>query len=150
MEKSERWKQRLVSFEKSLNKVLEITDNIDLASLSEIERDSLIKRFELTFELSWNVLKDFLELQVETGLFGSRNTFQTAFRRGLIGDGEKWMQMIESLIMAAHVYDEEKAVEIAVRIYDRYIYLFKKLSKSMEDLARNEKCVWVCPPATVE
>lgn len=138
MKKSERWKQRLSSFNKSLNKVLEITDKINLETISELERDSLIKRFELTFELSWNVLKDFLELQGETGLYGSRNTFKTAFRRGLIGDGELWPEMIESRVLAAHVYDEGKAKEIAVEIYEKYVEFFVKLKKTMEDLVRNE------------
>jgi nucleotidyltransferase substrate binding protein (TIGR01987 family) len=127
-----RWKTRFTSYVRSLDKLLEITDKISLGSLSEIERDSLIKRFELTFELAWNLLKDFLEDQGETQLFGSRNTFRSAFSRGLIQDGETWMDMVDSRVRSAHVYDEDSARDIAELIYKDYIRLFNQLKQTMQ------------------
>ncbi|MFA6572277.1 MAG: HI0074 family nucleotidyltransferase substrate-binding subunit, partial [Bacteroidota bacterium] len=108
------------------------TESKNVQDLNEIERDSLIKRFEMTFELANNVLKDFLQLQGETELFGSRDTFRTAFQRGIIKDGELWMEMIESRIKSVHTYDEEKAKELSKTIYENYIGLFKSLAVTLE------------------
>ena len=127
-----RWIQRFNNFKKSLRKLSEIVDDKEIIELTEIERDSIIKRFELTFELSWNLLKDFLELQGYTELYGSRNTFRIAFERGIIHDGEMWMEMIESRIKSAHTYDEENANDITNKIYSHYIELFNQLRLTME------------------
>lgn len=131
MPSEDRWKKRYGSFVKSLEKLGEFVEYKQLESLTEIDRDSLIKRFELTFELSWNVLKDFLENQGQTGLYGSKNTFVMAFDRGITTDGETWMKMIESRILAAHVYDETNAVNIASKIYKEYYTLFNKLKSTL-------------------
>ena len=131
-----RWKYRFINFSKALLKLNEIISNTELKSLTEIQRDSLIKRFELTFELSWNVLKDFLEFQGETELYGSRNTYKKALQLGLIQEGEKWMEMIESRIQAAHTYDEENAIEIAHEIYSHYIVMFEKLKNTFDNELR--------------
>ena len=55
-----RWQQRLNNFDQAL---LQLSNAIELSkqrSLSELENQGLIQAFELTFELGWNVLKDFL------------------------------------------------------------------------------------------
>ena len=127
-----RWKQRFNNYIKALNKLSQIAESKNVQDLNEIERDSLIKRFEMTFELANNVLKDFLQLQGETQLFGSRDTFRTAFQHGIIRDGELWMEMIESRIKSVHTYDEEKAKELAKMIYKNYIGLFKNLAGTLE------------------
>jgi nucleotidyltransferase substrate binding protein (TIGR01987 family) len=77
-------------------------------------------------------LKDFLEDQGETQLFGSRNTFRSAFARGLISDGETWMDMVDSRVRSAHVYDEDSARDIAELIYKDYTRLFNQLKQTMQ------------------
>lgn len=65
-------KNRYINFKKALNQLKSLAESKSCDSLNDIEKDSLIKRFELTFELSWNVLKDYLSLQGETELYGSK------------------------------------------------------------------------------
>ncbi|MGE5479907.1 MAG: nucleotidyltransferase substrate binding protein [Chloroflexota bacterium] len=126
-----RWHARFLSYQKALTKLREITDVFQLEELNEFERDSLVKRFELTFELAWNVLKDFLEDQGAVDLFGSRNTFRSAFAVGVIKDGDLWMDMIDSRIKSTHIYDEEKIEEIAKLIYNPYARLFIELETTL-------------------
>lgn len=53
-----RWKQRFSNFEKIFHKLQEA---IDEEKLNELERNGLVQRFEFTLDLSWKVMKDFLE-----------------------------------------------------------------------------------------
>jgi len=77
--------------------------------------------FEYTHELAWNVLKDYLaDVGGTTGLLGSKDTTREAFKRGLIEDGEIWMDMIKSRNLTSHVYDENTARAIADAISQHY------------------------------
>ena len=104
-----RWKQRFSNYNKALAR---LEDFIQKKNLSKLEEQGLIKAFEYTYELAWNVIKDYYEYQGVTGIQGSRDAFRLAFQRGLIEDGETWMDMIDSRIQTTHTYNEE--VDIAI------------------------------------
>lgn len=53
-----RWKQRFENFNKSYTLLDRYSKREDL---SELEQAGLIQFFEMTFELAWKVLKDYLE-----------------------------------------------------------------------------------------
>ena len=116
-----RFEQRFVNFSKSLKKLHNVADSYDLININEKDRDSLIKRFELTFELAWNCYKDYLEYNGVTELYSSRNTIKTAFQQGLIINGQTWLDMIESRVLSVHSYDEENANKIAKEIIEKYV-----------------------------
>jgi nucleotidyltransferase substrate binding protein (TIGR01987 family) len=97
----------------------------------------MIKAFEFTFELAWNVIKDYFQYQGITGIQGSRDAFRTAFKQGLIEDGETWMSMIESRIQTTHTYNESVASDIAKDIINSYYDRFKKLESKLENLAQD-------------
>jgi nucleotidyltransferase substrate binding protein (TIGR01987 family) len=129
MEKDIRWLQRFSNLKKACKK-LDSAAKQD--SLSELEQEGLIQRFEYTYELSWNTLKDFLEYQGHSGITGSRDAFRVALERGLITKGDIWMQMIGSRQKTSHMYDEDEADEIAEIIVGSYIPKFKELIKQLE------------------
>jgi nucleotidyltransferase substrate binding protein (TIGR01987 family) len=74
----------------------EVVENIDLSldknliqeSLSDLEKDGLIQRFEYTHELAWKVMKDYLKYQGTVDLGGSRDAIREAFKINLVEDGE--------------------------------------------------------------
>lgn len=100
-----------------------------------MERQGLIQSFEYCFELSWNVIKDYYTFQGVSGIQGSRDSYQTALNRGLIQNGQVWMDMIESRILSVHSYDEETANKIINDITTRYNDELKKLLETMNTLA---------------
>lgn len=124
-----RWKQRLDNYSKALR---QLTRFIDKGELNELEQQGLIQSFEYTYELAWNTIKDFFEAQGESGILGSRDAFRLAFKRGLILNGETWMEMIKSRIQTSHTYNEDVAEAIATRIVDQYYEEFILLHKRLE------------------
>jgi nucleotidyltransferase substrate binding protein (TIGR01987 family) len=123
-----RWQQRFANFKKALSQLRKFVDKGDL---SELEEQGAIQAFEYTYELAWLVLKDFLEYQGNTDIYGSRDAIRLAFQSGLIEDGEAWMDAYVSRTKTLHTYNEETAREIAQKILNRYFSLFTALEKKM-------------------
>lgn len=134
-DKDIRWIQRLNHFNKALS---QLTKFIEKEELNELEQQGLIQSFEYTYELAWNMLRDYFENQGETGIYGSRDTFRLAFRRGLIEDGETWMDMIKSRTLTSHTYNPDVAQDIADRILHRYFLEFQTLRTRMKSLMRED------------
>ncbi len=131
MENDTRWKQRFYNYQKAL---IQLTKFIEKGELSELEEQGIIKAFEYTYELAWNVIKDYYEEQGEVSIQGSRDALRLAFQRGLIADGDNWMKMIKSRIASVHTYNLEIAQQINQDIHDIYFQLFIELKDKMESL----------------
>ena len=128
-----RWIQRLNHFNQALG---QLTKFIEKGALNELEKQGLIQSFEYSYELAWNTLKDYFEAQGETNLHGSRDVFRLAFKRGLIEEGETWMDMIRSRTLTSHTYNEDIAEKIAAEIVNRYFSEFVTLRTKMELLRK--------------
>lgn len=131
-----RWIQRFNNFRKALK---QLTKFIEKGELNELEEQGLIQSFEYNYELAWNTIKDFYEYQAETGIQGSRDAIRLAFKRGLIEDGEIWMEMINSRNLTAHTYNEDTAAEIVTDILENYYQVFIKLQKKLKEFEKKEK-----------
>ena len=128
-----RWKQRLGNYAKALG---QLSKFIEKGELNELERQGLIQSFAYTYELAWNVIKDFFEHQGQTDILGSRDAFRLAFKRGLVEQGDIWMDMIKSRILTSHSYNEELAAEVALQITERYYPEFVKLHAKLARLSQ--------------
>jgi len=137
MTQDTRWKQRFDNFDKAFN---ELTADIALRAdrpLSRIEEKGLIQSFEMTHELAWNVLKDYLrEKAGTTGLFGSKDTTREVFKQGLIEEGDIWIAMIQSRNMTSHVYDQAIAKKVIDDICSRYYGSFKAMHERFSVLSK--------------
>ncbi len=131
MQHDTRWKQRFYNYQKAL---IQLTKFIEKGELSELEEQGIIKAFEYTYELAWKVIKDYYEEQGEVSIQGSRDALRLAFQRGLITDGDNWMNMIKSRIASVHTYNLEVAQQINQDIHDIYFQLFIELKEKMESL----------------
>ena len=129
-----RWKQRLQNYKKALITIKNAVELAKSRNVSDLEKQGTIKGFEFTFELAWNVMKDYLEEQGITGIIGSKNAIRHAFNKGLIEDGEIWLDMVEDRNIASHVYDEKAAEDLFVAITNTYYYQFNKLAEKMDSL----------------
>ena len=129
--KDTRWRQRFVNFEKSyklLNKF------INKPIETELERAGIIQFFEVSFELSWKLMKDYLEAQ-ELQTKSPREAIKQAFQIGLIDDGHVWIDALTDRNLTVHTYDEKLAEKMVKDIIYIYFPELKKLyGKLIEEL----------------
>lgn len=126
-----RWQQRLANYDRAL---LQLTAAVELSrerALSSLEKQGVIQGFEIVHELGWNVLKDFLEYEGIRDVIGSRSAIREAFKRGLIADGECWMDMIAKRNLSSHTYNQALADELAKTIVGEYYRAFVNLQQDM-------------------
>jgi nucleotidyltransferase substrate binding protein (TIGR01987 family) len=131
-----RWLQRFANYTRALQS---LSDAVALAverPLSKLEQSGLIHAFEFTHEVVWNVLKDYLEQQGIFGLIGSRDASRSAFRNGLITDGEAWMDMIKARNLTSHTYNPEVADSVTRDILIRFYLAFAALQQRLAPLTQ--------------
>ena len=134
-----RWEQRFSNFKKALSKLTEVVKTKTLESLSELEQEGLIQRFEYTHELAWNVMKDYFEYQGNSTITGSRDAIREAFNKKLITNGEMWMETVKSRNKTSHTYNQEIAENIANDILNHYYQLFTDFEIRMEKIQTDNK-----------
>ncbi|MCL2801123.1 MAG: nucleotidyltransferase substrate binding protein [Treponema sp.] len=129
-----RWKQRFQNYKKALLTIKKAVDLANTRELSDLEKQGLIQGFEFTFELAWNVMKDYLEEQGITDIIGSKNAIRHAFSNDLIKNGETWMEMVNARNISSHTYDEETAERLFIQIKEDFNILFINFEKKMESI----------------
>lgn len=123
-----RCRQRFASFSKALVHLGSVTSE---TSLSDVEKAGMIQFFEVAFELSWKVMKDYL-LAEGYDVKSPRETIKTAFDYELITDGAKWLEALEKRNLAAHTYDESILDELQSLITRDYYPLMQSLKSALE------------------
>lgn len=124
-----RWIQRFQNFERSLN-FLEKAVAINNPTI--VEKAGTIQFFEICFELSWKVLKDYLNDQGFADLKYPREVIKKAFEVELIEDGETWLEALQNRNLTAHTYDEKIADKVVGDIRNTYFPELKSLYKSLK------------------
>ena len=129
-----RWKQRFSNYKKALATLKSAVELAKTRNLTDLEKQGMIQGFEFTFEMAWNVMKDYLEEQGITGIIGSKGAVRHAFNKDLIEDGQAWMDMIKDRNLAAHSYDEKTAEDLATAIIRDYYSQFVVFAEKMNSL----------------
>lgn len=127
-----RWQQRFENFKNSINNLDETINCIKSEGINKIYTMALIQAFEISFELSWKTIKDYLEyngISVNT----PREAIKEAFSMNIISDGQSWIDMMEARNKTSHTYKEFLAAEVAQGILITYAQLFYQLKNILED-----------------
>lgn len=130
-----RWKQRFDNFNLALHQLTLAVELSQQRAFTDLEKQGVIQGFEIVHELAWNVLKDFLEYEGIQGIVGSRGTVREAFKRGLIEEGELWMDMIEKRNLTSHTYNNALAQELVTLIVNSSYPAFLALRQAMQSRA---------------
>lgn len=129
-----RWKQRFEHFINAFKRLKNAKQLKEERDFTELELQGVIQTFEVSQELSWKVMKDFLEEQGKTDLFGSKNAVKEAFNVGLISKGDIWLDMIKSRNLTSHIYDEKEVLAILEIILNDYFPVFIDFENKMKSL----------------
>jgi len=128
-----RWQQRFSNFQKAKASLRSAVALSKERELSVLEKQGLIQGFEFTYELAWNVLRDYLRFQGNNQIIGSRDAIRESFQAGLVDDGHGWMDMLKDRTLTVHTYNEETAEKIAEAILNSYFDLFERLEEKMKN-----------------
>ncbi len=123
-----RWKQRFSHFRKAFA-LLEQTLTIEYPS--DAERAGLIQFFEMSFELAWKFLKDYLEQEGFT-ITSPRDAIKQAFQSGLLEDGHVWIEALTDRNLTVHTYEEKIALAVEQKIRDAYFPALLSLKNAFE------------------
>lgn len=124
-----RWQQRFQNFTKSMNyleQALQI-ENPDI-----VQKAGIIQFFEMSFELAWNLVKDYLEEQGFADVKSPRGALKKAFEMNILENGHDWMNLLQDRNLTAHTYDEQKATDMEQLIHHKYFPLLKELHNSFK------------------
>lgn len=132
-----RWQQRFSNFRRAFASLAAAVGLARARPLSDLEKQGLIQAFEFTHELAWNVMRDYFVYQGNTAITGSRDAVREAFSKGLLNDGEGWMEMLQSRNLTSHTYNQAVADEIVARIIGSYFMLFEVFLTRMTNLAQD-------------
>ncbi len=113
----ESMKKRFDGAEKALGKLHE---GVIKDSLTEMERDGLIQRFEFAFEIMWKCGKDYLLDREGLEAASPKKVIRLIREVGLFSDeeAEQALQMADDRNLTAHTYDEKMAVDLVKRIVE--------------------------------
>ncbi len=126
-----RWEQRLQNYQRALthlDQAIKISETPDFIEYGDLEKQGVIKCFEMTFDLSWKTMQDYLDEQGYKEK-GPKNTIQQAFKDGLIKDGDAWMKILDGRNLASHTYDGDMADELIKKILGDYYLHFDDLDR---------------------
>jgi len=122
-----RWRQRFANFEKAYQT---LSRYINQSLETELERAGIIQLFEITFELSWKLMKDYLEAQGFQPR-SPRDAIKQAFQAELIDDGHIWLDALNERNLTVHTYDEQLSKKMVENIVQLYFPAFKKLYEKL-------------------
>ena len=125
-----RWQQRLDNFGTAL---AQLTNACERERYDDLERAGLIKTFEFSFELSWNVLRDLLfyeghEVKVPRAVI--RKSFEVDYIDE--DDCETLLDALDKRNLLSHTYRSEVAREAEALIKDRYYPVLLRLYRALD------------------
>lgn len=95
------------------NRALDRLHEVVALDENDIIRDSLIQRFEFTYELAWKTMFYWLRAEDEQVLEMQKPILQAAFRCALIDDPRVWEDIKKQRDLTSHTYNEAKAIDVA-------------------------------------
>ncbi|ADO45041.1 nucleotidyltransferase substrate binding protein, HI0074 family [Hydrogenobacter thermophilus TK-6] len=107
-----RWQQRFENYKKAFIQFQTAVRQYKERGLNDLEKQGLIQTFEYTFELAWNLLRDYFIYQGIPEIRGSRDAIRLGLKYGIIENGEIWFQMISARNLTVHTYNEKIIEEL--------------------------------------
>ena len=117
--------------------ILETEYSEEIFYIEEVARASLIHHFVYVYELSWKMMKRFMEIEEGriTG-FTNRELVRKAGELELIDDFHKWREFQKAKNLSSHTYNEEIVEQVYNTAKEFDIYA-KNLISTLEEKIKN-------------
>jgi nucleotidyltransferase substrate binding protein (TIGR01987 family) len=120
----ERFELQRSTFERALARLGEVLQRAE----DDVVRDSIIQRFEFTYEMAWKSLFRYLTGQGERVAAKAWDVLPLAFEAGMVADADVWDRMRTLRNDTSHEYNEAKAIEAAAFVRAHAHAAFQALS----------------------
>jgi len=106
----------LTPLQKALDSLLFAIERTEREQPDDMLRDSVIQRFDYTYELCWKMLKRRLEMDVPSpesvDAMSFRDMIREGAERGMIDDPVAWFDYRQKRNLTTHTYDEAVAKDV--------------------------------------
>ncbi len=121
-----RWQQRFQNFEKSFRVFKRRVEEYRENNNNEAFRMALIQSFEVTIELAWKTLKDYLANE-GTVVNSPKQVIRQAYQFTIIDKGEIWMEALEKRNLTTHTYDEAIFNQVLLFIDEKFALVVEQM-----------------------
>lgn len=127
---------KFINLKKAFTRLKEVSELYD--GTNDIIRDSLIQRFEFTYELTHKTLKEFMKyLGITLDNSFPRTIYKKAYINNLISDDKLWINLLEDKNLTSHIYNENLSNDVADRIAYKYVDAIEELVNNLEKILNN-------------
>ena len=123
-----RLEQRIENFQKSFEILSKSVIAYNNDKQNDVMHMALIQSFEVTFELGRKVLKDYLE-DKEIIVQFPKDVIKEAFQKGVISEGQMWIDMLKDRNISSHEYNMDKIDKVLENISNIYFEEMKRFSQ---------------------
>ena len=117
-----RWVQRFENYSRAFVRLREAVERLEANELDDLQREGLIQRFEVAWELAWKTLKDFLDYKkVTLDRISPGEVIKTAFACNYIKDGQDWMDALDARNLMSHVYRQQAFEQTLIDVERRFV-----------------------------
>lgn len=125
----QRWELRLINYSNALSALKIALKNFN--KLNKLEKDGLIQRFEITFDLAWKLMQDYLIIVGYADIKGPRPVI-TQMGNDQIIDPFLWQELLTARNELSHIYDFEKSRNYISKIESHFFPAFKDFETIMK------------------
>lgn len=140
-----RWQHRFDNFRRAYILLQEGVERVHEGesgqrAIDQLAKEGVIKRFRFCMELSWKVIKDFLEHQgTAFPRITPRSVLREAVARKLISDGETWMKALDTRKKMSHPHTKEAHEAALQLVSSEYLPCFSELYQELALAYEQEK-----------
>ncbi len=126
-----RLQQRFEFFQRAFLNLDEVKQ-CEQRAFSNLEKEGIIQRFEIAIELSWKVIKDFLQNE-GFAIKSPKESMRQAFAYGLIQDCEAWLEALDMRNITSHTYTQAELDKNVAYILESFYPLIQKLYLTLQN-----------------
>lgn len=138
MEANKRWIERGSHLHRACRHLASLTGrNNPAKALGIYGEAALLKCFEITFELAWRTLQNYLQYEGCKKQETAQQVIQLALENGIIARQEIWRDMQNDCSLENYLYNPDEMQNIAKRINNNYVFELNALDHELRQRAKN-------------